>query len=180
MKFICLQCDLEVDIIPNHLYDEMEHQCTKCNDITTHIKKYETWNSPNGIWTISQNDYCISGSILAIDNGYNCYYAHRNSNNVIAYDNDNLPKYVRKEVRRIMQGLTQSEHKALLFAEKYGVIEYKVDNDHIMSYLTSWPQEHITYQCFVELYPNTPIPPKELPRQAMTRYYRHGKVNWCI
>jgi len=56
-----------------------------------------------------------------------------------------------------------NENKALKYAEKYGIIDYKV-TDNIMIYYSSYVGEHTTYKCIVDLttFHET--------RQAMKRY----------
>jgi hypothetical protein len=57
------------------------------------------------------------------------------------------------------------EQKALLFAEKYGIIEYKVRKDK-MIYYTSYPMEHMTYKCIVDL---------KIMKEARTHLKRYYK-----
>ncbi|MBU3186619.1 hypothetical protein [Clostridium estertheticum] len=66
-----------------------------------------------------------------------------------------------------------NDNKALIFAEKYGVIEYKVINSKMIFY-TNYPQEHSTYKCTVNL--------KSMleTRKALKRYYHIGNYNMCI
>lgn len=45
---------------------------------------------------------------------------------------------------------TDYNQKALLFAEKYGIVEYKV-NKNSMIYYENFPLERNTYKCIVNL-----------------------------
>lgn len=55
------------------------------------------------------------------------------------------------------------EHLALLYAEKYGIIEYYVKGNE-MIYYTSFPQEHNTYKAVVNL---------DLSKEKRTRLKRY-------
>lgn len=77
--------------------------------------------------------------------------------------------------------ITGYELKALLYAEKYGVIEYCVEGNR-MIYYSSYPMEHMTYKSAVDL------DSMEETRVALKNYYKAytskigGKVqaNYCI
>lgn len=58
--------------------------------------------------------------------------------------------------------------KALLYAEKYGVIEYKVTGSE-MIYYSSWPSYKTTYKCIVDLDTG------EEYRTPCNRYYK-GRI----
>jgi len=64
------------------------------------------------------------------------------------------------------------EEKALIYAEKGGVIDYKVANG-TMIYYTNYPIARETYKVIVDLShdKNNEI------RQLMTKYYKKGNVN---
>lgn len=66
-----------------------------------------------------------------------------------------------------------NKNKALIFAETYGIIEYKVINSKMIFY-TNYPMEHNTYKCIVNL--------KTMfeTRKALKRYYKIGGYNLCV
>lgn len=62
------------------------------------------------------------------------------------------------------------KNKALLFAEKYGVVEYKVKNDSMIFY-ASYPMEHNTYKC------NVNLKNMKETRTCLKRYYKEYTYN---
>lgn len=61
-----------------------------------------------------------------------------------------------------------AERLALQYAERYGVIEYKVAG-HEMIYYSSFPMEHMTYKCVVDLTTGYE------KRTEMNKYYKPYK-----
>ena len=63
------------------------------------------------------------------------------------------------------------EHKALLFAEHYGIIEYYVKGNTMFFYPT-YPMEHMTYKAVVNL------DTMKETRKPLKRYYKAyaGKI----
>ena len=60
--------------------------------------------------------------------------------------------------------MSENEHKALLYAEKHGIIEYHVDGNK-MIYYSSFPLEHSTIEAVV----NLDIGTEE--RRYLSKYY---------
>lgn len=63
------------------------------------------------------------------------------------------------------------EGKAILYAEKYGILEYKIVGKS-MVYYSNYLNEHVTYKVTVNLVTMT-----ENSRKAMKKYYQKGNVN---
>ena len=62
------------------------------------------------------------------------------------------------------------EHKALLIAEHYGVIEYKVQGNK-MVYFANYPLEHNTVKVTINL------DSKKEHRERLSKYYKKGNLN---
>ena len=62
-------------------------------------------------------------------------------------------------------------NKAISYAEKYGILEYKIFGKS-MVYYTNYLNERITYKVTVNLVTMT-----ENSRKAMKKYYQKGNVN---
>ena len=65
-------------------------------------------------------------------------------------------------------------NKATLYAEKYGILEYKIFGKS-MVYYTNYLNERITYKVTVNLEKM-----KEKSREKMSRYYQKGNVNMYL
>ena len=65
-------------------------------------------------------------------------------------------------------------NKAILYAEKYGVLEYKLIGK-TMVYYANHLNEHTTYKVGVNLETMT-----EKSRKALKRYYKKGNVNMSL
>lgn len=63
------------------------------------------------------------------------------------------------------------DNKATLYAEKYGVLEYKLIGKS-MVYYANHLNERITYKVTVNL-----VTMKEKSRKALKRYYKKGNMN---
>lgn len=63
------------------------------------------------------------------------------------------------------------ENKATLYAEKYGILEYKIV-DKNMVYYSNHFNERITYKVTVNL-----VTMKEKSRLPLKRYYKKGNIN---
>lgn len=63
-----------------------------------------------------------------------------------------------------------NNYKALRYAERYGILDFKV-KDNEMIYYASYPVEHATYKCTVDLNKG-----KET-RQQMKRYHKKYTYN---
>ena len=66
------------------------------------------------------------------------------------------------------------ENKATLYAEKYGVLEYKIVGKS-MVYYANQLNENTTYKVTVNLETM-----KENSRKKMSRYYQKGNVNMYL
>ena len=65
-------------------------------------------------------------------------------------------------------------NKATLYAEKYGIVEYKIV-DKSMVYYSNYLNERTTYKVTVNLETM-----KENSRKKMSRYYQKGNVNMYL
>ena len=65
-------------------------------------------------------------------------------------------------------------NKAISYAEKYGILEYKIFGKS-MVYYTNYLNERITYKVTVNLEKM-----KEKSREKMSRYYQKGNVNMYL
>ena len=63
------------------------------------------------------------------------------------------------------------ENQATLYAEKYGILDYKVIGK-TMVYYSNYLNEHVTYKVTVNLETMT-----EKSRKALKRYYKKGNMN---
>lgn len=63
------------------------------------------------------------------------------------------------------------ENKATLYAEKYGILEYKIV-DKNMVYYSNYLNDRVTYKVTVNL-----VTMKEKSRLLMKRYYQKGNIN---
>ena len=66
------------------------------------------------------------------------------------------------------------ENKATLYAEKYGILEYKLVGKSMVYYANHF-SERITYKVTVNL-----VTMKEKSRLPMKRYYQKGNINVSI
>ena len=65
-------------------------------------------------------------------------------------------------------------NKATLYAEKYGILEYKLVGKS-MVYYANYLNENTTYKVTVSL-----VTMKEKSREKMSRYYQKGNVNMYL
>ena len=65
-------------------------------------------------------------------------------------------------------------NQAISYAEKYGILEYKIHGKS-MVYYTNYLNERITYKVTVNL-----VKMKEKSREKMSRYYQKGNVNMYL